>query len=244
MPIHHDVEQGSEEWNGLRLGIPTSSEFKKLITPKEHRESSQWKDYAYHLLAERILMRPEDHYTSPAMERGKNVQDQAADWYEMRYDRDTTKIGFVSSDDFYTDSRGYKWFRFGCSPDRFVGDSGILEIKCPTPRVQLKCWFEDKPDLSYIPQLQGQLLVTDREWADILFWHEEMPKVVIRVERDETLIGVFKSILVRFNDFMDGVMDKLGPLQPAAPKRELKEQLKEQLRDTLMTVPTEYRDPP
>ena len=31
--IIHEVEQGSGDWLKLRLGIPTASEFDKIITP-------------------------------------------------------------------------------------------------------------------------------------------------------------------------------------------------------------------
>jgi hypothetical protein len=41
MPIfHHDVAQYSDEYDRLRLGIPTSSNFHKIITPQGNRRSS------------------------------------------------------------------------------------------------------------------------------------------------------------------------------------------------------------
>ncbi len=74
MPILHlDVEQDTEAWRQLRLGIPTSSEFHKIITPAERKRSTQWEDFACDLLAERKLMRPVDHYTSDEMIRGRMV---------------------------------------------------------------------------------------------------------------------------------------------------------------------------
>jgi len=233
MPVHHNVEQGSEAWDRLRLGIPTASEFKKLITGKTRRESVQWQDYAYHLLAERILMRPEDHYVSEPMWTGKIRESEAALWYEMDQDVDTQTIGFISSDEFISDIRGYQWFRYGASPDRLVGDNGILEIKCATPRVHLKQWFEPRPDREHWPQLQGQLFVTQREWVDILFFHDELSSIVIRVERDETFIRLLEASLRQFNEFLDGLMDKIGSLQPAAPRLTPREQLRQMLDASL-----------
>ena len=46
MPIfHHDVAQYSEVYDRLRLGIPTSSHFHKIITP-QGKPSKQWREYA------------------------------------------------------------------------------------------------------------------------------------------------------------------------------------------------------
>src|SRR6516165_1261502 len=85
MPIFHDMAQYSEAYDRLKLGIPTSSNFHKIITPQGKR-SKQWREYACLLIAERILQRKIEFYNSPAMERGLIVEAEAADWYE--FDRD------------------------------------------------------------------------------------------------------------------------------------------------------------
>jgi hypothetical protein len=233
MPIFHDVDQNSDAWSRLRLGVFTASNFDKIVTGTTRSKSRQWQDHAYHVLAERILMRKEDAYVSEPMIRGQIVQDQAADWYEFDREVETQKIGFISSDDFYEDSRGYRWSRYGCSPDRLVGADGLMESKCPTPRVQLKYWFEQKPDRKYWPQLQGQLWISEREWVDILCWHEELPKVVIRVHRDETFIAILRKEIAATNEFLEGVMDRLGQLQERPQEPTPKATLREMLNATL-----------
>ena len=87
MPILHDVAQYSEAYDRLKLGIPTSSNFHKIITP-QGKPSKQWREYACLLIAERILQRKIEFYHSPAMERGLIVEADAADWYE--FDQDVT----------------------------------------------------------------------------------------------------------------------------------------------------------
>ena len=69
MPVFHDVAQYAEEYDRLRLGIPTSSNFHKIITP-QGKPSKQWREYACVLIAERILQHKIEFYNSPAMERG------------------------------------------------------------------------------------------------------------------------------------------------------------------------------
>src|SRR5580693_5336435 len=84
MPIfHHDVAQYSEAYDRLKIGIPTSSHFHKIITP-QGKPSKQWREYACVLIAERILQQKIEFYNSPAMERGFIVETEAADWYLFR----------------------------------------------------------------------------------------------------------------------------------------------------------------
>src|ERR1700753_3624973 len=82
MPMFYDVAQYSEEYDRLKIGIPTSSNFHKIITP-QGTPSKQWRQYARDLIAERILQNRIKFYNSPAMERGLIVEAEAADWYEF-----------------------------------------------------------------------------------------------------------------------------------------------------------------
>jgi hypothetical protein len=124
MPIfHHDVTQYSEVYDRLRLGIPTSSHFHKIITP-QGKPSKQWREYACILIAERILQRKIEFYNSLAMERGLIVEAEAADWYEFDQDVIVERVGFITDDN----------HTIGCSPDRLVGDEGLLEISRPPYR--------------------------------------------------------------------------------------------------------------
>ena len=130
MPIFHEVAQYSEEYDCLKLGIPTSSNFHKIITP-QGKPSKQWREYACVLIAERILQHKIEFYNSPAMERGLIAEAEAADWYEFDHDVTVQSIGFITDDD----------HTMGCSPDRLVGHDGLLEIKAPLPQTQVEYWI-------------------------------------------------------------------------------------------------------
>jgi len=82
MPIFHNVAQYSAAYDRLKLGIPTSSNFHKIITP-QGKLSKQWREYACVLIAERLLLQKIEFYNSPAMEHGLIVEAEAADWYEF-----------------------------------------------------------------------------------------------------------------------------------------------------------------
>jgi hypothetical protein len=210
MPICHDVAQYSEEHDRLRLGIPTSSNFHKIITP-QGKPSKQWREYACVLIAERILHTKLEFYNSPAMERGLIVEAEAADWYEFDRDVSAERVGFIT-DDMHT---------MGCSPDRLVGDDGLLEIKAPLPHTQVEYWISGEISQRFRPQLQGQLYISQRSWVDILCWHDVLPKLVVRVEPDEKFIAVLDRELQIFNYFIERVMEKIRAMSelPIPPGR-------------------------
>ena len=133
MPIFHDVAQYSDQYDRLKLGIPTSSHFHKIITP-QGKPSKQWREYACMLIAERILQRKIDLYKSLPMERGLIVEAEAADWYEFDQDVTVQRVGFITDDD----------HTIGCSPDRLVGDEGLLEIKAPYRRLKSNTGFRER----------------------------------------------------------------------------------------------------
>jgi hypothetical protein len=57
--------------------------------------------------------------------------------------------------------------------------------------------------------LQGQLYVSQRSWVDIVCWHDVLPKLVMRVEPDETFIKALDRELQIFNFFIERVMEKI-----------------------------------
>jgi hypothetical protein len=226
MPIfHRDVGQYSDEHDRLNLGIPTSSNFHKIITP-QGKPSKQWREYACVLIAEQILQRKIDFYKSPAMERGLIVEAEAADWYEFDQDVTVQRIGFITDDN----------NTVGCGPDRLVGDEGLLEIKAPLPQTQVEYWLCGEVNERFRPQLQGQLYVSQRSWVDIVCWHDVLPKVVMRVEPDEKFITALDRELQIFNFFIERVMEKIRAMNEV-PVPQGRLALKAALRASLEIVP-------
>lgn len=189
--IEHNVKQGSEEWFKVRAGIPTASNFGKIITPTG-KISTQCRPYASFLLAERILGKPLDKFQDAKpywMERGNELECDAASMYEFMHDTKTVKAGFCTNDGMTA----------GCSPDRFVGDDGLLEIKCPAPWTHVENLVAEEIDKDYIPQVQGQLYITGRKWCDWFSYYPEITPSVIRVYRDEDYIARLHEAIAGFN---------------------------------------------
>jgi hypothetical protein len=182
--IHLPLKQGSDEWRRAHLGIPSASQFHRIITPTG-KLSAQAKGYMHGLIAERVLGEfTSSDWSSALMDRGTEMEAQAAAWYEFTHNLETEIVGFCLTDD----------LRVGCSPDRFVGTDGMVEIKCPSAAVHVGYLLGDVKN-EYKPQAQGQLWVTDRKWVDLVSFNPLLPPVVVRFPRDDDYIaGMAKAV--------------------------------------------------
>lgn len=191
----HNVEQGSDQWKKLRLGIPTASEFHRIITPKTMKMSAQADLYACVLIAERIIGEPLDSGASKFMDRGIEMQEEAVRWYEMERDIDTEVVGFITSDD----------GTVGCSPDRLIPSvifpNGGLEVKCPSAGVHVQNFFGMKAD--YNLQVQGCMWLTGRDWWDVVSYNPAMAPILIQTLRDDKCIELIAKALDQFKDMLE-----------------------------------------
>jgi hypothetical protein len=196
--IRVDVEQGTSAWAAARLGIPTASQFDKIITPKTAKFSTQAEGYAHQLIAEQVLGMPLDNATSGLMLRGSILEKTAVDFYELQKDCDTEAVGFILRDD----------RRVGCSPDRLVGEKGLLEIKAPAPHTHIGYLLDDQ-GIGYKAQVQGQLWICEREWVDTLSYHPDMPPALVRQHRDDAFIRQLSMCVDQFLEMMLEMKQKL-----------------------------------
>ena len=70
-----DCEQGSEEWLAARLGIPTATGIKNIVT-QSGQKSSGWVSYLAELIAESIEG-GSDGFKSSDMQRGNELEPRA-----------------------------------------------------------------------------------------------------------------------------------------------------------------------
>ena len=185
----HNVEQRSDEWYALRLGVPTASEYDKAVTPKKGELSTQSTKFAGKLAYEIFTGETcGDFFQSEWMERGKELEDEARAQYGLVYDVDVREVGFI------TDDKGR-----GCSPDGLIGDDGMIVIKCLKPdgyMAALLKWEQDRQiDDKYIPQVMGQMLVAGRAWCDLVFYCPKCPLVAAKIEPNEKYMATLDAAL-------------------------------------------------
>ena len=175
--IIHNVEQNSNEWYELRAGIPTASNFNQLITGTG-KPSTSIDKYAEKLAGDFFAGAPIDAWEgNKYTDRGHEIEPDARNWYEMRTDSEVQQVGFITDDDKST----------GCSPDGLISDNGLIEIKClPKQHIKALLYFNKykKAPPDYRPQIQGQMMITGREWCDLVYYHPELPKIIIREYAD------------------------------------------------------------
>lgn len=212
MQIIRDIEQGSDEWLKLRLGVATASNFKNIITPlgKETKGQSGGKapieKYAKKLAIELLYDKiKEVEYKSPAMEAGNLYEPEAKEAYQERTFKVVEEITMLKSD----------CGNFGYSPDGLVDDDGLIEIKNLEADAHSEILIDKKMPNDYIPQIQAGMWISGRKWCDFVAYNkyckiESKKLIIIRVERDEEYIAKLaeqanKVILLR-----DEYLNKLG----------------------------------
>jgi hypothetical protein len=185
--IEHELEQYSDDWYRARIGLPTASQFHNIITPTGvPTRGDKRKNYMFRLIAERLLQQSMDDFAGNYwMKRGKQLEEEATAAFMTGFGRgwQVEKIGFCTTND----------GKVGCSPDRVLrhgkNREGV-EIKCPSPWVQVEYLLTSEKDtsLNFKPQVQGHMLICDFKIMHLFSYHPRMPPVHVRVLRDEDYI--------------------------------------------------------
>lgn len=199
-----DCVQGSPEWFEARLGIPTASNFDKIITTNGAK-SKQAEKYMYQLAVERVTGQSEDAYSNAKMQRGQELEAEARSLYEMLRGHKIEQVGVCFPDE----KR-----RFGASPDGVVDKDGLAQIKCPMAYAAVGYLLDPKLPTDYIQQVQGELLVTGRKWSDFISYYPGGPRgsikpLIVRVERDEVFIKLLRNALEDFCAELDSLTERI-----------------------------------
>jgi len=177
--------------------------------------SAKRDDYKREIIVARLTGRHKDHYTTPAMERGTMLEDDARLYYEGATRQMCEPVGFVVHPEYpFT----------GASADSLVGEDGVLEIKCPLPWNHLE-YIEagDIPE-QYMPQMQWEMACSRRKWCDFVSYCPDIPQDNLRffyrrVERDEALIAKYTEEVLKFEAEIQAFMEEHSaiPIAPYAP---------------------------
>lgn len=188
--IHHDYEQGSEQWLKVRKGVVTGSRFKDCRDKlKSGGPSKACIAYAQDTARERIGGAAPAKFQNAAMRTGKEQESPA----RIRYERLTGNL--VEEVGFFTTEDGL----FGLSPDGLVDDDGVLEIKTMVSSDTLFTAVADGDVSAYMDQCLGYLWLLGRKWVDLVLWTPDLDLLVIhRINRKEDAIEALESDLMDF----------------------------------------------
>ena len=157
--------QRSAEWHACRLGRLTGSRVADAFaTLKKGGEAAGRRNLRVQLVLERLTGVSQDSgFTTPDMERGIALEDDARLAYEAETGVFVESVGFVAHDDLLA----------GCSPDGLT-DDGLIEIKCPRAATHLDYLRGGLPN-EYMLQIIHGLWLTGKAWGDFVSFHPDFP---------------------------------------------------------------------
>ena len=192
-----DVEQNTDDWLTLRAGLQTASMFADVMAKVGPRGGipKGRQTYLYKLAGERLTGVPMDSYSNANMQRGHDREDEAARTYAFLKGRKPQKIGFIRNGN------------CGCSPDRGIGKTGLLEIKDAFPHIQIARLLDGKLPPEHKAQCQGQLMVSERKYVDFMSHCRGLAPLIIRVRRDEEYIKEIETAVYQFIGELDVMVE-------------------------------------
>lgn len=191
------------EWKKERMGNITGSNFGKLVVKDKKGGytlsiSQSAENLIYRIAWERLLKSGNASNGLGRLEINSRETNYGSDWEDharVMYEQATGNK--VVSDNRYFTKDEY----IGGTPDGFVGDDGIIEIKCPyNGGNHLKSMLTGTIyNSEYIYQIQGYLWITNRKWCDFVTYDPDMPEElqlnIIRITRDEEIISGIDKVL-------------------------------------------------
>ncbi|MGN6768521.1 MAG: lambda exonuclease family protein, partial [Rhizobiaceae bacterium] len=161
------IVQGSPEWFEARRGFVTASRMADLTDRlKSGAAGAKRTNYMGQLLAERLTGIVTTGYKSAAMRHGTDTEPEARKHYAFFTNAEVTEAGFVLHPTIA---------EAGASPDSFVGDDGLLEIKCPDTKNHADTLLSEQIPEQYLSQCHWQMACTGRKWVDFVSFDPRMP---------------------------------------------------------------------
>ena len=198
MPIELQCDQGTEMWVNARLGIPTASEFSRIVTPTG-RLSAQREAYASELITEWVTGEPWNDFQSDWMKRGHEIEPLARACYSLEKNREVRQVGFV-----YRDERRM----VGCSPDGMIDPDGVGEFKCPSKREHMYHLLSNELPLKHAPQCQGQIWVSGREYCEYMSFYPGLPSLHVTVLPDPMIQAAYDQHIPQFIEELEQLRER------------------------------------
>jgi predicted phage-related endonuclease len=193
MPEIVYVDQGTDDWYLMRLGVITGSKASRLLTKTKR------KTLARDLAAEQLQVSPEIEHSPQvrAIAWGLKYERMAIARYEFEFGMRVERIGFA-----WKTGLAHK---VGCSPDGLVGDDGIVEVKCPDSKTHVG-YIKDGPPPDYIAQMQFNLWVMEREWADFVSFD---PRIKAPLDIYRKRLDRDKEMHKQFDEGVEDVLSQI-----------------------------------
>lgn len=202
------LQQGTDAWKAARIGKLTASRLADVIAKTKSGYGSSRKNYMAELVAERLTGVAAESYTNAAMQWGTDNEPKARAAYEFLRDATVVEVGLIPHPTI-PDS--------AASPDGYVGDDGMVEIKCPLTATHIETLLSGNVPEKYNTQMQWQMACSGRQWCDFVSFDprigHDLSLFVKRVNRDDQLIISLQVEARAFLAELDQMVTKLEGLR-------------------------------
>jgi putative phage-type endonuclease len=200
-----DFPQGSLDWLQSRAGKVTASCIVNVLAKIKTGEAAARRDYKAQLVAEILTGVPQgDTYINAEMQFGLDTEPAARAAYEAQEGVLVDQVGLVVHP---------RIERAAASPDGLVGDSGLVEIKCPKVATHLTYLLDGVAPAKYQPQMLWQMACAEREWCDFASFRPDLPPELqlfkVRFNRDDARIREMEAEVTVFLQETDALVTKL-----------------------------------
>lgn len=198
MEVFKDIEQGSQEWLSMRLGLITCSEIKTI-----RADGAGAQTYINGLAYERITGESSAVFSGNLWtERGQELEPVAREAYERKTGFKVEQVSFIKN------------LGFGYSPDGVVGDNGLIEIKTKQPKDQIALLRSGDIPKEHLDQLDGGLLCSNREWIDFVAYCPNLPIFIKRVYAKDRIQQIEKlnELIAKYNVQVEDVANQISEM--------------------------------
>jgi putative phage-type endonuclease len=201
------IQQGTDEWRQQRLGLVTASRIADVMARNRGGFAATRQNYMMALITERLTGQPMQTYSNSAMEWGREKEGEARAAYAAKTGNIVEEVGFIR----------HQTLEAGASPDGYVGNDTIIEIKCPNSQTLVE-WVENREiPQKYRLQIQFQLAVTGRDMAHFVGYDPRLPEhlrlLIIEEPRNNQMI---LEITAEVERFLGELNDKLSKFKRQA----------------------------
>ena len=194
--------QGTPEWLAERAGKVTASMISAVLMKPE---TAGFRDYQAQLVAEILTGKPQgSDYVNAAMAFGTEMEPLARSAYEAETGFSVDEVGFCQHPAIE---------RAGASPDGLVGNSGLVEIKCPKVATHLAYLIAGIVPVGYKNQMMWQMACSGKDWCDFASFRPDLPEhlqlFIVRFKRDPERIKELEAAVVAFLDSVDKMINQL-----------------------------------
>lgn len=178
-PCAMNLEQGGDDWHRARMGSLTASRISDALAKNRQGTGPGITrlNYQAELVCERLNgFAYEGGFQNSYMDRGKEEEDGAVKAYDLfvasrkraeSVDLEVKPIGFVQHPSIA---------RFGASPDRVIGNVGLLEVKNRKTNIHFELLRSLKVPTGDVDQVLTELACADwAEWCDYVSYDSRAP---------------------------------------------------------------------